>query len=120
MAINGQNRRLGFFGERKAVKFLKKSGYKIAERNFRCKAGEIDVIAQKGETIAFIEVKTRSSDYFGEPNEAVDCTRRHRYINAAKQYLYCNNLRPDDYILRFDIIEVTKQGINHIVSAFEW
>lgn len=120
MAVKGENRRLGFFGERKAARFLKKHGYKISERNFKCKAGEIDIIARKGDTVAFIEVKTRSSDYFGEPNEAVDNTRRRRYVNAANTYLYLNGLRPDDFVLRFDIIEVKNGEINHIINAFEW
>ncbi|MGN0805512.1 MAG: YraN family protein [Candidatus Coproplasma sp.] len=120
MAIKGKNRRLGFWGERKAARFLKKDGYEILCRNYKCKAGEIDIIARKGEVVAFTEVKTRTSDYFGLPNEAVDFTRRRRYINAAGQYLYENRIRPDDYVLRFDIIEINKGEINHIVSAFEW
>ncbi|MGN1060984.1 MAG: YraN family protein [Candidatus Coproplasma sp.] len=120
MAIKGQNRKLGFWGERRAARFLKKSGYQILCRNFKCKAGEIDIIARRGEVIAFIEVKTRTSDCFGEPNEAVDCTRRRRYVNAARQYLYINRIRPDGFTLRFDIIEIAKGEINHIESAFEW
>ncbi|MGN0807003.1 MAG: YraN family protein [Candidatus Coproplasma sp.] len=120
MAIRGEKRRLGFFGERKAARFLKKNGYKILGRNFKCKAGEIDIIASKGETIAFIEVKTRTTDYFGQPNEAVDSTRRHRYCNAANQFIYLNGIRPDDYVLRFDVIEIKQGEINHIEDAFEW
>lgn len=120
MAIKGENRKLGFWGERKAARFLKRNGYKILQRNFKCKLGEIDVIAQKGDVIAFVEVKTRTSDYFGEPNEAVDSTRRRRYVNAAKQYLYVNRLRGDDFILRFDVIEIMQKRLNHIENAFEW
>jgi len=120
MAIKGEKRRLGFLGEGRAVKFLKKSGYKIIERNFKCKSGEIDIIASKGEVFAFIEVKTRSSDYFGAPNEAVDGVRQRRYINTANFYFYLKRLRFEDYVVRFDIIEVTKEGINHIENAFSW
>lgn len=120
MAIKGEKRRLGFFGERKAARFLKKNGYKILRRNFKCKDGEIDIIAQKGEIIAFVEVKTRTCDYFGEPNEAVDLTRQRRYCNAADTFIYFNGIRPDDYVLRFDIIEVKNGILNHIENAFEW
>lgn len=120
MAIKGEKRRLGFAGERRAARFLKKNGYKIAERNFRCKAGEVDIIASKGGTLAFIEVKTRTSDSFGAPNEAVDNERRRRYVSAANFYFYVKNLRMDDYTVRFDIIEVTEGGVNHIENAFEW
>lgn len=120
MAVNGANRRLGFWGERRAARFLKRSGYKILCRNFRCKQGEIDIIAKKGDVIAFTEVKTRTSDCFGEPNEAVDFSRRRRYINAAGQYLYINGIRPDEFVLRFDIVEIKKGEINHIENAFEW
>ena len=120
MAIKGERRKLGFWGERRAARFLKKSGYKILCRNFKCKAGEIDVIAQKGDTIAFVEVKTRSSDAFGEPCEAVDLTRQRRYCNAADLYIRLNNLGFNDYVLRFDIIEIKKGVLNHIENAFEW
>lgn len=119
MAIKGEKRRLGFFGERRAARFLKRNGYRIVERNFKCKAGEIDIIASKGETLAFIEVKTRTSDSFGAPNEAVDNVRRRRYSNAANFYFYINHLRMDDYTVRFDIIEIFGDDVNHIENAFE-
>lgn len=115
MAINGEKRRLGFSGERRAARYLKRQGYKILERNFRCKMGEVDVIAQKGDAVAFVEVKTRTSDYFGEPNQAVNSTRQERYKNAARYYFYGKSV---NVTVRFDIIEVTKDGINHIENAF--
>lgn len=115
MAIKGEKRRLGFFGERKAVKHLKKNGYKILERNYKCPAGEVDVIAAKGDVIAFVEVKTRTTDAFGLPNEAVDARRRKRYINAVRCYF---SGREIDVTVRFDIIEVTPDGVNHIENAF--
>ncbi len=117
MAINGYNRRLGAKGERAVARFLKKSGYEILERNFKCKLGEVDIIAQKGDVIAFVEVKTRTGDYFGEPNEAVDGLRKERYKNTAKFYFYSKQ-KPMDVTVRFDIVEVTPQGINHIENAF--
>lgn len=115
MAINGEKRRLGFFGERKAAAYLKKQGYEILERNFRCPFGEVDIIAGKGDVTAFIEVKTRTNDLYGAPNEAVDNKRKQRYKNCARYY-FAN--REIDCTVRFDVIEVTKSGINLIENAF--
>ena len=115
MAVKGEKRKLGFLGESRAVKFLKKGGYEILHRNFRCPFGEVDIIAQKEDVLCFIEVKTRSNDYFGEPNQAVDRTRQRRYINSARYYFTDREI---DCTVRFDIIEITKAGINHIENAF--
>ena len=115
MAINGENRRLGFWGESKAAAYLKKQGYEVLKRNFKCPFGEVDIIAQKGDVVAFVEVKTRTSDLFGAPNEAVDSKRQQRYKNCVRFY-FAN--REIDCTVRFDIIEVTKAGVNHIENAF--
>lgn len=115
MAIRGENRKVGFFGERRAAKYLKKSGYVILERNFKCPFGEVDIIAGKNDTICFVEVKTRSSDYFGAPNQAVDLQRQKRYINSARYYFAGREI---NCVVRFDIIEITKEGVNHIENAF--
>ena len=110
------NRAKGAKGEKIAAEYLKRQGYKILKRNFRNPFGEVDIIAQKDDVIAFVEVKTRFSDGFGAPSEAVDFKRRERYVNAAR-YFFAN--RAINCIVRFDIIEV-KEGVpNHIVSAFE-
>ena len=116
MAINGIKRRLGFFGEGRAAQYLKKQGYDILARNYRCPFGEVDIIAEIGDVVAFTEVKTRSSDAFGTPSEAVDADRMRRYVRCA-QFFFSG--REIDKIVRFDVIEVTKEGINHIENAFE-
>lgn len=115
MAINGEKRRLGFSGESRAARYLKKCGYKILERNYRCAFGEVDIIAQKGDVTAFVEVKTRTNDNFGAPNEAVGYERQKRYKNCVRFY-YAH--RGIDCTVRFDIIEVTPKGINHLENAF--
>lgn len=107
--------KFGAFGERKAVKFLKKNGYKIVERNYKCPFGEVDIIAQKGEVLAFIEVKSRHGDDFGKPAQAVDAERRARYVRSAKYYF---SGRTIDVVVRFDIIEFLNGEINHIENAF--
>lgn len=106
---------LGRGGEKKACKYLKQQGYNIVEKNYKHPFGEVDIIAQKGDVLAFIEVKTRLSDSFGIPSEAVDYKKRRRYIQAAKYY-FLN--REPDCTVRFDIIEIFQGQINHIENAF--
>lgn len=119
MAINGEKRRLGFRGESLAVKHLKNKGYKILQRNFRCKSGEIDIIASDGEVIAFVEVKTRTGDAFGTPAEAVDARRKQRYRNAANYFMYVTGRDINEFIVRFDIVEVIISPGGKVVNHFE-
>ena len=114
MAV-GRNQKIGAEGEKLACKYLKRNGYKILERRYRNPFGEVDIIAAKEDTVAFIEVKTRLSENFGAPSEAVDLRRRQRYIQAAKYYF---NGKQTDVTVRFDIIEILRGEINHIVNAF--
>ena len=91
-------------GEAAAVDFLKKSGYKILETNFKCKFGEVDIIAQEADPLAFIEVKTRSSREFGTPAEAVVKRKLSHIINCANFYrLVRKNLPPGD---RIDVVAI--------------
>lgn len=119
MAIKGENRRLGAYGEVLAAEYLKKHGYEILKRNFKCPFGEVDIIARLDDIVAFVEVKTRTSDYFGLPNEAVDKKRQQRYKNCVKYYF---SGREIDVTVRFDIIEVFVAAggtdVNHIENAF--
>ncbi len=95
-------REIGNKYEDGAVKLLLSSGYEILERNYRVRAGEIDIIAQKDNTIIFIEVKYRSSIKFGYGIEAIDYRKMRRIYNAAKIYLLTN--RKLRYKIRFDSI----------------
>jgi putative endonuclease len=113
--IKGEKRKLGFWGERRAAAYLKRQGYKIVKRNYKCPYGEVDIIAQKGDVVCFVEVKTRSSEAFGLPNEAVDRQRRQRYMRCVK-YFFCG--RQIDVTVRFDIIELLRGDINFIQNAF--
>ncbi len=109
------NRKLGIKGEKKARKYLVSNGWKIVEKNYRTPFGEIDIIARKGDVLAFIEVKTRLSDYYGTPSEAVNYARKQRYISGAKYY-FTN--REIELTVRFDVIEIFCGQINHIENAF--
>lgn len=110
-----ENKRLGRAGENKACNYLKKSGYKILKRNYKSPFGEVDIIAGKEDVIAFIEVKTRRSDAYGQPSESVTKERKAKYINGANYFFAGKDI---DCTVRFDIIEILCGKINHIENAF--
>ena len=106
---------IGKLGEDLATIYLNRMGYKILARNFRCRVGEVDIIAKDVEEIVFIEVKTRTNNIYGEPSEAVDYIKKENIIKTANYYLYINKLYNKS--IRFDVIEVflsNKFHINHI------
>ena len=99
-----KNKILGSYGEKTAVKFLEDEGYTILATNYRCRFGEIDIIAADGDTVSFIEVKTRSSNIFGEPGEAVNYPKQLKIVKTALHYISNKNLT--NYMSRFDIVEI--------------
>jgi len=119
-------RDFGTAGEDIAVKFLLKNQYTILERNFRVgRMGEIDIIARESEYICFVEVKTRSSIFFGLPCEAVNKRKQESIIKLAQVYLKQHGLK--DINIRFDIVEIivnkrdsniSVKDINIIKNAF--
>lgn len=113
------SRDIGAIGEDIAIKYLRENGYVILERNFRTKTGEIDIIASINDIIVFIEVKTRNSDKYGLPYEAVNYKKQQKIIKVAQNYI--NLRRLNDYQYRFDIIEIflnSQTRVNHIENAF--
>ncbi len=112
---------LGRAGEDRAVSFLKSLGYEVMTRNYKCKSGEIDIVARDGGVIAFVEVKTRRSDEFGTPGASVNRRKQRRISMAAVSYLQRNNLL--DSPARFDVVEISlsggKERINIIKNAFD-
>ena len=112
----------GTKGEKLAAKFLKRNGYKIIQRNYGCKLGEIDIVAKKDKTVVFVEVKTRQTQEFGVPQDAVTATKRNQISKAALWYLKEKKLLEQS--CRFDVIAVTfspdsrKPEIEHIENAF--
>ncbi len=106
---------LGKTGEEIATQYLIKNGYKLLVKNFRCRQGEIDIIALDKNEIVFIEVKTRKNANYGHPIDAVDKRKQKHILNASKYYIYINKLENRD--MRFDVIEIyvkDKFYINHI------
>jgi len=110
---------LGKLGEELAVEFLRKEGYAILETNWTFQKAEIDIIAQKENILAIIEVKTRSSLDFGLPQDFVKPKKIQLLVKAVNEYVISKDL---DIDVRFDIIAVHKEGksfvIEHLVDAF--
>lgn len=110
---------LGKLGEDLAVEYLIKKGYQILERNWRSGHKEIDIIALIDETLAIVEVKTRKTDDYGEPDIAVGAYKQRMLIWAADAYVRYKNLNVD---VRFDIISIVftdeEPQIEHIEDAF--
>ncbi len=100
----GYCKKLGEFGEKLACDFLKKRGYEIVLQNYYTRFGEIDIIAQKGGRWFFIEVKTRTNDTFGEPQEAVTRYKLNRLGRAVEIYLLDRNLKNPDW--QVDVISI--------------
>lgn len=107
-------RELGNSGEEKAVEFLKKMGYEILHRNFRCKLGEVDIIAKEGNTVVFVEVKTRRSLKFGYPSEAVTITKQ-RHLKRVAEY-FVQRQKVKDCMFRFDVVEVYMNAKNEVLD----
>ncbi|MBI4037742.1 YraN family protein [Candidatus Curtissbacteria bacterium] len=95
---------IGKTGEDLAVKYLNKLGYKIIERNFRIRGGEIDIVAIDGKTLVYIEVKTRTSHKFGLPQESVTPTKIRFIVRAAK--FYRNNRKNLPELERIDVLAI--------------
>jgi len=114
-----EHNELGKLGEELAVEFLRKNGYEILETNWTFQKAEVDIIAQKENTLAIVEVKTRSSLDFGLPQDFVKPKKIQLLVKAVNEYVISNNL---DVEVRFDIIAVHKEGksfaIEHLVDAF--
>jgi len=108
------NKIKGDVGEELAAQYLKKNKYKIVERNYKNKIGEIDIIASQKKTIVFVEVKARTTDAYGLPCEAVNSTKQRKIRLVAEEYLKTH--KAED--IRFDVIEVLDGEINHIADAF--
>ena len=113
-------RALGQRGEEMATLYLQQQGYKILERNYRSRYGELDIICHKNGIIVFVEVKTRSSQRFGSPEEAITSTKIQHIKKVALIYLTGEKMAYQE--IRFDVIAILMQDnkphLNHIEAAF--
>tara|TARA_R110002126_G_scaffold101986_1_gene234068 strand:- start:785 stop:1144 length:360 start_codon:yes stop_codon:yes gene_type:complete len=114
-----EHNELGKFGEQMAVEFLQKEGYEILDTNWTFQKAEIDIIAKKENTLAIVEVKTRSSIEFGLPQDFVKPKKIQLLVKAVDAYVVEKNM---DVNVRFDIIAIHKEGksfvIEHLIDAF--
>lgn len=111
------NRAVGTQREQDAAEFLRRQGYVLLEKNFRCKIGEIDLIAKDGAYLCFIEVKYRATSTKGFPSEAITPTKIHRITRTAQFYMLLHQL-PQDTPCRFDAVVILGEELTLIKNAF--
>lgn len=100
-----------FFGKRgedEAARYLEKRGYKVIASNYRCRLGEIDIIARDGDALVFVEVKTRGGAGYGSGAEAVDARKQRRIIAVSEVYMNENNI--SDTAVRYDVVSIGRSG----------
>ncbi len=109
---------LGDAGEDQASRYLTEQGYHIIERNYRLRCGEIDLIAEKDDFLVFVEVKTRTEDQFLRPASNVGRSKMNRIVRTSLYYM--KTRERFDKMVRFDVIEICQDRLNHIEGAFEY
>jgi len=119
--VTDGRRRLGAFGERLAAAHLEAKGYRIRDRNYRCREGEIDIVAQDGETLVFVEVRTRRGDALGGPAESITAIKETRLVAAATAYVQALPEPPADQRIDVVAVQLSPNGrllaIDHIEGA---
>ncbi len=113
--MNSRNK--GCDGENRAAAYLESQGFSIVARNYRITEGEIDIIAQQGDTLVFIEVKTWTSFGIENLEYAINRQTQAKIIKTAKFFL-ATHREYNSMALRFDVLFIGKQGIHHLASAF--
>lgn len=103
-------RKLGQRGEQLAVAHLERQGYVILERNWRCPAGELDIVAREGETLAFVEVRTRRGERFGSPEESLTPAKQSRLIELAQTYVQEKGLTDPSWRIDVVAVELDERG----------
>ena len=101
---------VGELGERWARKHLERHGYRIRETNFRCREGEIDIVAQHGDSLVFVEVRTKTGSSFGSPEESVTTAKQEKLVAVALSYLQTHDDLPSDWRIDVVAIEVSPRG----------
>jgi len=117
-----QRREVGQQGETLAAEYLRERGYTIVTRNWRCAAGELDIVAELANRLIFVEVRTRRGERFGTAAESITATKRARLVALAESYLQAHTAVEQAW--QIDVITVTWQGqsmtINHLENAVGW
>ena len=119
--VRKNKRKTGAYSEAVAARFLELQGYRVIERNFRCRTGEIDIIAVDGadQALCFVEVKYRSSVKYGYPAEAVGAAKQRSIIGVSQYYLLTHRrMFGPDIRLRYDVVEILGDKIRILKNAF--
>jgi len=111
-----EHNKLGELGEAMALDYLVKNGYTIQAKNWYFQKAEIDLIAQKGDTLVCVEVKTRSTNEFGDPQDFIDAKKIKLLVKAMNQYVESNDLDVD---VRFDVIAIIHNKYKTVLEHFE-
>ena len=112
-------RQIGKAHEEEAARYLQSKHYRIREMNYRCRQGEIDIIAEDGRYLVFVEVKYRRSASSGTPLEAVGTAKQRQISRVALFYLSYHRM-DENRPIRFDVIGITPEGLTHIENAFDF
>lgn len=119
--VEAGRRERGDEAEAAAVKLLEQRGYRIRLRNFRCRYGEVDIVAEQGEVVCFVEVRMRTTGVWGDPASTVSWAKQRKVVKTAMHYLFSAGLK--DRMIRFDVISVVGRGeaasLEHIPDAFD-
>jgi putative endonuclease len=110
VSLRPSRRDLGAFGERLAATHLEAKGYRIRHRNFRCPEGEIDIVAEDGDCLVFVEVRTRRGDALGTPAESITEAKERRLVAVARAYLQEYESLPANQRIDVVGVELTPQG----------
>ena len=106
----------GHAAEKAAVAFLRSKGYRIVATNYRCRQGELDIIARDGDELVFVEVRSRSTGRYGDASMTVGSAKQRQIARVAQAYL--SREQPRFATSRFDVVAVTGDALEHIVDAF--
>jgi putative endonuclease len=114
--VTAARRALGAAGEAQAAAWYEGHGYAVLHRNWRCREGELDLVVRRGRVLVFVEVKTRRTDRFGIPAEAVTPEKQRRIRTLARRYLDATDVRAGS--LRFDVVSILAGRLEVIQAAF--
>ena len=115
--IHMNKREVGSCYEELAAVYLQKKGYRVLERNYRCRQGEVDLICTQGPCLVFVEVKYRTDGRMGGPLEAVDKRKQRRIRQAAAHYMYSHGFA-EDCACRFDVVGILGERVELVQDAF--
>lgn len=119
--MSGARKKLGAWGESLAASHLENQGYEILERNWRCNRGEIDLVAEAGTLLVFVEVKTRRGRAMGTPEEGLTTRKAQKLMDLAQIYLYQNEIEDRTWRIDLVAVELSRQGkllrCEHIPNA---